>query len=143
MTRLVMTAALALALAGCDDGKGNPVSVEGNGPALSGSGLPNLYISQILPVRDSVLKARIRVCNNGTAPAGASTLYLEHWYGIRYEIYDLYTTNLSAGWCTYVTSPELGDMAGVTHSYYAKADEFLVIQESNENDNEKELDVYP
>ncbi|HSU14109.1 CARDB domain-containing protein [Longimicrobium sp.] len=145
MKRFLATVAAALSLAGCGGDGNNPVSAEGSRPALTGTGLPNLYISEILPRRDAngVLTARIRVCNNGTTGAAASTTYLEHWYDLSYDIHDIYTTNLAAGWCTYVTSAPLGDNNGAIHSYYAKADEFLVIQESNENDNEKEIDVYP
>lgn len=144
MKRLLMAAAL-LAMAGCTDGGTNPVSAVEGGPALNGTSLPNLYISQITTRLDTngALRARIRVCNNGTASAGASTTYLEHWVGSYYEIYDIYTTGLAAGLCTTVSSPPLYDASGYTHSYFTKADEYLVIQESNEDDNEKELHVSP
>lgn len=144
MKRLILAAAV-LAMAGCADGGSNPVSAEGSTPALSGTALPNLYVSQITTRVDAngALTARIRVCNNGTAPAGTSRTYLEHWAGLYYEIYDIYTTGLAAGLCTTVSSPQLMDTPGVAHSYYTKADEYLVVQESNEDDNEKELHVYP
>jgi hypothetical protein len=84
-------------MAGCGDAGSNPVSADGSGAALNGSGLPNLYVHTILPQRDAngVLKVRIRICNNGTASAAASTTHLEHWFGLGYEIYDLNTTSLA------------------------------------------------
>jgi hypothetical protein len=144
MRRLFLIAAV-LAVAGCGDGNPDPIAADPTGPALNGSSLPNLYVHTLLPQRDAngVLKLKIRVCNSGTVSAGSSTTYLEHWHGFNYEIYDLYTTNLSAGWCTWVTSPALMDVAGLGHDYYTKADDYLVITESNENDNEAELYVAP
>jgi hypothetical protein len=145
MKRIILTAAAALVLAGCGDGGSSPVSADESVPALSGSGLPNLYVHTILPQRDAngVLKVRIRICNNGTASAGASTTYLEHWNGYYFEAFDLYTTNLAWGWCTWTTSPALFDnepSLGYTHSYYVWADDFQVVTESNENDNHGRLE---
>jgi hypothetical protein len=145
MNRITFLAAALLVAAGCGDAGPNPVSADGSGPALSGTSLPNLYVSQIVPYRDSngALRARVRVCNNGTASAGASTTYLQHWSGLSFESFDIYTTNLPAGWCTSPFSPPLLESPGVTHSYYASADDYQVIQESDENDNTGELIVYP
>lgn len=71
-----------------------------------------------------------------------STTYFEHWYGLFYNIHDLYTTNLAAGWCTWVTRPELGvGPEGVSHSYYVSVDDYWVVTESNENDNVARMSV--
>ena len=143
MRRIILAAAV-LAMAGCGDGGSNPVSAEGSRPALNGSGLPNLYVHTIQPQRENgVLKVRIRICNNGTASAGTSTTYLQHWNGIYFEAFDLYTTNLNWGWCTWTTSPALIDnppSMGYTHSYYVWADDYQVVTESNENDNHGRLE---
>lgn len=144
MKRLLMAAAAAVVLGGCGDSGSNPALANPGTPALNGSGSPNLYVSGIFPERDAngVLKVRIRICNNGSASAGTSTTYLEHWFGFYFESYDIYTTNLAMGMCTLTTSPSLIDSSGsgYTHSYYVWADEFQVVTESNENDNHGRLE---
>lgn len=145
MNRITLLTATLLVAAACGDASPNPIAAEGSRPALTGTGLPNLYVSQITPYRDGngFLRARIRVCNNGAASAGVSTTRVEHSWGMWYEAFDVYTTNLPMGYCTSPLTPVLGELGADGHSYLAHADHNLVVQESNENDNEKELHTGP
>ncbi|HEX6373329.1 MAG TPA: hypothetical protein VF006_30680 [Longimicrobium sp.] len=131
MTRaLLLTAAAVLALA-------SPAASRET-PAAPRTG-PNLFIQNLYPGSASVT---IRVCNGGTTAAPATYLRVEHfwspWVWSNQSVHNVATPAINAGSCTNVLVAE-GDQPGQSNSWFAYADFFEEMTESDENDNTFEI----
>ena len=136
--RHILATVAMLAMAGCGGDGPNPVAADGSRPALTGTSLPNLYVSSITHNGSSVT---VVVCNNGSASAGASITYVSHWAGLYHEGFDVNVPSLNAGVCSQKISSVYPGLPGVTHSYNVYADDYQQVTESNENDNHASLQV--
>lgn len=99
--------------------------------------LPNLYVHSITRGVDGNgdETVAIRVCNNGAAAAGASTLRMDHSYGLYADVQNVPTPSLAVNACVDLTPTVIGE-ASASHYYHVWADTNDEIYESNENDNE-------
>lgn len=131
MTRaLLLTLAAVLAAASPVDSRATPAAARLQ---------PNLYIQNIYPGSSTVT---VRVCNGGSAAAPASTLRLEHfwspWVWSNQSVQNVATPSISAGSCTNVLVVEAYE-ADQSNSYFAYADFFEEVTESDESDNTLEI----
>jgi hypothetical protein len=96
---------------------------------------PDLFIANIYP--GNVI-ATVRVCNDGTTAAPATTLRLEHfwspWVWSSQSVQNIPTPAIAGRSCINVEVME-GLEPDQNNSYYAYADFFEEVTESNENNN--------
>lgn len=131
MTRaLLLTAAAVLALASPAASRETPAA-----PRMAA----NLFIQNVYP---GSLSVTVRVCNGGSSAAPATTLRLEHfwspWVWSNQSVQNVATPAINAGSCTNVLVVE-GEEPDQTNSYYAYADFYEEVTESDEGDNTFEI----
>lgn len=86
--------------------------------------------------------ASIRVCNIGNLAAGPSTTYFRHYFApysggfYLWKQTPIYTQGLAAGQCVNLPDQLIDPQYNGSNQFYADADWYNVVAESNENDNE-------